>query len=284
MDLNLLKIFKKVADTGSLTKAAKYLGVPKSKVSRDLTKLEDFLAANLLLRSPKGVVLTEEGIKLLKLIRPNLEGLDGARDEFLNRSEDKKGVIRLTAPEDLSNHILADLVFDFMEQHPKVEIDLISTNTFLDFQERKIDLALRIGKLQDSSLIQRKIADIDVIFTATPRFLKSRPPILALEDLRGEPLALIKDINSKLFKMLEPSFSSNSIPLVKEFAVQSRGVAAAPRFFCEEELKSKMLVEALPGEVFAQRGLYMLSHPSKRIPLKVKLFKNFVFDSLRARL
>ena len=167
MDLNLLKVFIKVADCGSLTKASKLLNHPKSKISRDLNKLEDEFEQTLLNRTPKGVTLTEHGFNLLQATRAQLEDLESSLQKVKSDPNEIKGKVKLTAPEDLSSFILTRLITEFMDKYPDVSIELFSTTEFLDFKKNNIDLALRIGKLDDSNLVQKKVTDIDVIFVGS---------------------------------------------------------------------------------------------------------------------
>lgn len=182
MDLNLLKIFIKVADCGSLTKASKLLNHPKSKISRDLVKLETELEQTLLNRSPRGISLTEQGFNLLQSTRAQIEGLESSIHKIKSDPTEVKGNIKVTAPEDLSKFVLTRLISEFMDVYPDVTIELYSSTEFLDFKKHNIDLALRIGKLKDSSLIQRKIADVDVIFVASKHYVKANGEPNSLED------------------------------------------------------------------------------------------------------
>lgn len=286
MDLNLLKIFVKVAESGSLTKASKLLGHPKSKLSRDLVKLEDTLELNLLIRSPRGIVLTDQGRELLKSIKGPLDNLGSSIDVLKSKSVEMKGTIKITAPEDLSTHILTRLITDFMDIHPEVSVELYSTNEFLDFKKHHVDLALRIGKLQDSALIQRKIFDIDVGLIASTQYIKSSAKIRTLKDLDGHSIALFKDLygnpmNKEKLKEVTTKFSSNSIPVLKDFVSLNKGIATLPSFICKKELATKEFTRVLPNFNYINRTLFLLSQHATYTPMHVKAFKDFLFDQLK---
>ncbi len=289
INLNLLETFKKVADCGSLTKAARQLKCPKSKVSRDLVKLEEKLEQTLMNRSPRGIILNDHGLELLRQIRKPLEELNGAIDVFRTKSEEINGTIKLTAPEDLSFFILTPLITEFMSNYPDIKIELYSTNTFLDFNKHSIDLALRIGKLEDSNLIQRKITDINVVLMASNHYLKGSKEIRAIDDLEEHSVAVMRTLygdtfNKKEMKNLEYNFSSNSIPVLKNFVKDNRGVATIPEFLCKKEIATKEFVHILPKLVYSSRSLFILSRSSQFIPKHVKIFKDFLFENLKKEL
>lgn len=286
MDLNLLKTFIKVADSGSLTKASKLLNHPKSKISRDLVKLEFELKQDLLNRTPRGITLTEQGYSLLQSTRGQIERLESSLEKIKSGPNDVKGNIKLTAPEDLSKFILTRLISEFMDVYPDVTVELYSTTEFMDFKKHNIDLALRIGKLTDSNLRQKKVADIDVIFVASRQYVKANSEINCLEDLSAHSVAVIKDIEGGGFKKnflngSKVKFSSNSMSILKDFVRYNRGVATLPSYLCKKEIATHMFVQVLPKETYISRILYFLSQPLSYTPKHVNIFKEFLFDSIK---
>ena len=286
MDLNLLKIFEKVAEAGSLTKASLALGHPKSKISRDLIKLEDELEQTLLSRGPRGVTLTEQGLALLQSIKSPLESLDASLLKIKSQKDEMKGLIKLTAPEDLSQALLTNIVCDFMDKYPGIRVELFSTNILMDFKEHKLDLALRIGKLKDSSLIQKKVCDIEVGLVASAQYLKSSPKIRQISDLDKHPVAILTDlygnpINNSCFKDVIPQLASNSFPILKDYVKKNKGPAMIPSFYCKKELVENEFIKVLPSYKYLARTLFLLSKPSKHIPKHVKTFKEYLYDSLK---
>ncbi len=289
MDLNLLKIFEKVAEVGSLTKASTVLGHPKSKISRDLVKLEDELEQTLLIRGPRGIVLTEKGLSLLQLIRTPLESLDASVLKIKNQTNEMKGLIKITAPEDLSQLILTDIVCEFMDKYPGIRIELYSTNILMDFKEHKLDMALRIGKLKDSSLIQKKVCDIEVGLVASAQYLKTSTKVNEVNDLQKHPVAILTDLygnplNKSCFKEVVPQFASNSFPILKDYVAKNKGPAMIPSFYCKRELVENSFIKVLPDLKYLARTLFLLSKPSKHTPKHVKIFKDYLYENLKRSL
>lgn len=289
INLNLLRTFIRVADCGSLTKASKLLNHPKSKISRDLSKLEDEFEQTLMIRTSKGIRLTEQGFDLLQATRAQFESLENSLKQVKSDPHKIKGKIRLTAPEDLSGFILTRLIAEFIDHYPDVNIELYSTSQFLDFNKNDIDLALRIGKLEDSSLLQREIANIDVIFVGSTYYLKSNKPVNDMNDLASHSIALIKGldgnpVNKEFLRNVTPKFSSNSMSVIKDFVSHGKGIATLPKFLCRKELAMNEFEQVLPNEVYISRGLYLLSRPASYIPNHVKVFKDFIFENLKKEL
>ena len=235
MDLNLLKIFEIVSESGSLTKASRTLGHPKSKLSRDLTKLENELEVTLLYRTPRGIQLTELGKELYHQIKYPLEELRSKTLLIKSHTQEMRGVIRLTASDDLSQFILPTLIFDFMQLHPEIHIELLSTNSFLDFKKFQIDLALRIGKLSNSDLKQKKISQVNLILVASPLYINSHKEIQSPIDLgENHNLGLMTDpfgnlLSKDFSKKLPYRFICSSIPVLKAYAINGLGISTLPK-------------------------------------------------------
>ena len=285
LNLELLKIFYFVAITGSLTKASKLLGHPKSKLSKDLSKLEDALEHKVLNRGPRGVTMTEKGLILYKNCKSPIELLLNSPDSLEVKSDELKGQIKITAPEDIIQMYLLDLANDFQQMYPKVKIEIYSTTEILSFQNTDIDFALRIGKLNDSALMQKKIGDIEVKYFASKDYLKSHPTIKKISDLGEHKIATIKTIEGTLTSKLSYdsnaiSFSSNSILLLKQLALKSNTIVTLPTFYCEKEIKESKLYQILEDEAFFRAPLYLLSRPNKFTANHSKLFKKLIIEQL----
>lgn len=285
LNLELIKIFYFVAKTGSLTKASKLLGHPKSKLSKDLSKLEDALEHKVLNRGPRGVTMTEKGLILYKNCKSPIDLLLNSPNALKVKSDELKGQIKLTAPEDIIQMYLLDLANDFQQMHPKVKIEIYSTTEILSFQNTDIDFALRVGKLNDSALMQKKVGDIEVKYFASKDYLKSHPTINKVSDLSEHKIATIKTIEGALTSKLSfnsnaISFSSNSILLLKQLALKSNTIVTLPTFYCKKELKEAKLYQVLKDDYFFKAPLYLLSRPNKFIANHSKVFKKLVLERL----
>lgn len=157
-DLNDTLIFVKVAEHGSFTAAARALGLPKTTVSRKLRELEERLGARLLNRTTRRLSLTEAGVVYLDHSRRIATDLDEAESAVQQLEGSPRGWLRVTAPYSFGVTALAPMLVDFGERYPDVRLDVVLSNDRLDLVANKIDVALRIGPLPDSSLVARRLA------------------------------------------------------------------------------------------------------------------------------
>jgi len=278
IDLNLIRTFHIVVKKGSLTQAANYLNCPKSKVSRDLTKLETLLKSNLINRSPRGVQVTSTGEKLISETADALAGLNFGLAQFQNSDSEKLiGDITLTAPEDFSIEVLPQIIGHFYGLYPGIKIHLFTTNDKLSFDRYNIDLALRVGKLQDSDLIQKKVGDIHLIKVKARRFEHKECILGHLFDFEGKSLLENHENRDKNQSVLK----SNSFLYLKNLALNTPIEVTLPRFICERELSHSDFIEVSSPPNFTPKPLYLLSRSHKYIPEHVKILKKIIEVELK---
>ena len=163
--------FVAVAELQSFTKAAKQLGISVAQVSRNIAELEAGLAIKLLYRSTRSVSLTEEGLLYLQHCRHLVASLEEANRTLANLKATPRGQIKLTAPVFYGETRIAPLLHDFMRLYPDTELDLQLSNNKLDLVQGGFDLAIRLGTLESSSLIARKLASRTQYVVASPAYL-----------------------------------------------------------------------------------------------------------------
>src|SRR5450432_373236 len=181
MDLNHVAVFVRVVELESFTAAANQLGLPKSSVSRTVSRLEEDLGVRLLQRTTRKLHLTDAGHAYFDRARVALTGLEEAASAATDSSTVPRGVVRVTAPNDLGVLNLADIVLRFTRKYPEVHIELSLTSRFVDLVAEGFDLAVRAGKLTDSTLVARKIGSDSLGIFAAASYLKEfgRPKTLA---------------------------------------------------------------------------------------------------------
>ena len=153
--LDELSVFLAVVDTGSLTAAAERLGQPVSSISRLLARLEEKLQTSLLRRTTRRLDLTDEGHAFIKDARQILESVRSAEERMMERRGQLSGPLRVDAVTPFMLHVMVPLMPGYRALHPKVELKLSSNEGFIDLLERRVDLAIRIGELKDSTLYSR---------------------------------------------------------------------------------------------------------------------------------
>ncbi|NTX17094.1 LysR family transcriptional regulator [Myxococcus llanfairpwllgwyngyllgogerychwyrndrobwllllantysiliogogogochensis] len=188
-----LRLFVAVARQLSFVEAARRLGIPTSTVSRRVALLEESLGTRLLQRTSRRVGLTLEGARLLERAGPLLDQLGEVLDQTMDREEEPAGRLRMTAPVTSGAQRIAPLLFSFMARHPRVDVELLLTNSKVDLVEEGFDIAFRVGPILDAELVARRLWSIESVFVASPRFvqdvLKGRT-LLTREELQDVPAVL----------------------------------------------------------------------------------------------
>ena len=197
MDLNHVAVFARVVELGSFTAAAKQLGLPKSSVSRSIVRLEDELGVRLLQRTTRTLHLTEAGQAYYERVRVSLTGLEEAASAATNLSAELRGTVRMSAPANLGTLALGELIARFVRKYPLVHIELSLSSRFVDLVAEGFDLALRAGKLADSSLVARKIGSDYLGIFASPAYLRRRGRPKTLADLTEHDCVLFRGTHGK---------------------------------------------------------------------------------------
>jgi DNA-binding transcriptional LysR family regulator len=167
-DLNSLIVFAKVVETNSFSKAARRLKMPISMVSRRIAELEDQLGVRLLERSTRNLRLTELGAEVLEHATRTAEIGEAVENIVSNRLSTISGTLRLSAPPTISDTLLTPLVIAFQASYPDVRVQIFATDRHIDHIAEGIDLAFRLGRLRDSSLVARKILTYRRQLVASP--------------------------------------------------------------------------------------------------------------------
>ena len=173
MDYNLLKTFSKVAELGSFTQAAKVLNHPKSRVSRAISRLENELDVQLIRRTTRKTTLTSSGQEFFHNIHPLLNSINNEITKVSNQQHEMSGTIRITTSQDIGQALVSKVISLYNSKYPNVQFDTIITNDFLDLVKENIDIAIRAGKLKDSTLIQKKFISTHFIIVCSKKYLEN---------------------------------------------------------------------------------------------------------------
>jgi DNA-binding transcriptional LysR family regulator len=169
-ELEDIRAFNEVVDSGSLTRASLRLGMSKSMVSRRLARLEAELGTSLLARSTRGLSLTEAGSDFRPYAQRMVAELQSARDA-LSRQGEATGRLRLAAPTSFGSSHLAPVLAELAVRHPQIEINTSYSDRMVDLVSEGFDAAIRMGNLADSTLIARRIAPVRAVLVASPEYL-----------------------------------------------------------------------------------------------------------------
>lgn len=185
LDTSNLHIFVRIVDAGSLSAAARSLGMPKSSVSRALGRLEEDAGAALLERTPQNRRLTDAGRLLLRHARRILDYVIEAENALGGLIGQPVGDLTVLATTTFAAGPLAAMLPAFMESYPEVRLRLMLVTTPVDLLAEDVDVSIRMGPLPDSALIARRIATVPRWLCASPAYLNARPPVATLADLKS---------------------------------------------------------------------------------------------------
>ena len=183
IDYNLLKTFFNVIQTGSFTKAAVFLNQPKSRVSRAISRLENQLGVELIRRTTRRISATSIGKEFYQNISPILNTLNKELIKVSNYQKEMTGMLRITAPQDIAQTLLAKIISSFITKYPNIQIQSLITNDLLDLTKENIDLSFRAGKLKDSNLIQKKLMNVNFIFVSSKNYIEKNGYPIRLSEL-----------------------------------------------------------------------------------------------------
>lgn len=284
MDLNEIVIFVKVAQLGSFSAAAKNLDLPKSTVSTKISSLEKRLGLNLIHRTTRKINLTSIGQQFYDRCVTNIENLKNAEEEVVFSKKSPTGKIVVSAPVFLGSYFLPEVICNYKKEFPDVDIELILTDRNVDIVAEGVDLALRAGKLADSSLMAKKIGETSFGLFASAEYIKKNGKLTHPKDLKNHHClqftALGKDkwvLSNSLEKQsvtipMSQSFVADDLYIIKSLVMKSTGIALLPVFLCHEELKNKDLVQVLPDWRTEVRPISFVYASGRFLLPKVKQF------------
>ena len=182
-----LRAFVQVVEAGGISEAGRRLGLSKSVISERVASLEQALEARLLRRSANRIEPTEKGLQFHEQARSILRELDAAIEAVAEDSDQLRGAIRVAIPMTLGTMHLGRLLVEFLRLHPKLEVAVDLNDRYVDVAGGGYDLAVRVGRMEDSALIGRKLALIHRVVCASPAYLAESGTPRTVQDLQSHP-------------------------------------------------------------------------------------------------
>lgn len=294
MDVNLaLRAFIRTVEKGSVTGAARDLGISQPAVTKHLRNLERHVNARLLERTTRAVRPTAHGLTLYEASRTALASIENAMEGVRHGMGEIEGALRMHAPSCIGAQHLHGMVMEFQNKHPAVTVDLMLDNRQVDLIYENFDLAIQYGKPEQQALIIRRFGSIRRILVASPEYLSRVGPIDSLDRLSKVDMITTTTILSprdtltlyREGKMTEvsvhPSLRTNNAQVIINSLKSGHGAGPAQVILVSEELADGRLVRILPQYEVKPTDAY-LTYPSTRFmrPL-VRAFADFVVPKLR---
>ena len=293
MSLDDLALFVTVAEAGGFTAAARRLDMPLATVSRRVAALEQALQTPLLVRTTRRVRLTEAGQALLDRAQDAVAVLRQAEEAVTTRAARPAGRLRVTAPVAFAQATLHRWATAFLVAYPDVRLELVLMNRYVDLIQEGMDLGMRLGPLEESSLIARYLYRVDYALVAAPSVLAAHGPPAHPDALRALPAIATGDSggparwrlagpDGELEVRVAPRVCVNDLPTAVEMGVGGMGVLLAPRYMVLPHIEAGRLVALLPAWMPAPRPLYAVWPASRQVLPALRAFVDFIADRAAA--
>jgi DNA-binding transcriptional LysR family regulator len=293
LNLDDIAIFVRVVDHRGFAAAAREIGVPTSTVSRAIGRLETRARVRLLHRTTRALRPTTEGEELYAQAASAVSALRGAARGLESATHRPRGRLRVTAPGDLCANFLADVIVAFAERHPLTSLDFTVTNQQSNLVDEGFDLAVRAtATLRGSSLVCRKLGELEHRLYASPRYLERRGAPASPAELADHPCVLfrakelarawaLRDKHGETSVDLHGRFGGDDFSFVRAIVLAGGGIGAMPHINCAADEASGRLVRVLPAFHLRGATLYILYPSARNLPTRVTAFRDFVIDAFR---
>ena len=286
--LDGMKTVVAVVETGSFTAASERLNISKALASKYVGEVEKRLNVRLFHRSTRKLALTEAGKSYYQLALPLLEEFTELVDSVTGDQSSPQGLLRISVPVSFGEMKLAPLIPRFMQQHKDIRLEIILSNSMVDMVEEGIDVRIRVGGVNDSSLIARHLTTLPLILCAAPTYLKQHGRPKTAQDLSQHNCIIDSNFRiGKQWPIISPKGKAESVNVnsritasspsaVKEIAVAGGGIGMVPRFIVEPALEQGLLEEVLPDFSTLEFGLFAMYPHRRYLPKKVRCFIDFL--------
>ncbi len=276
MEIEDIQAFVAVADAGGLTPAASRLGVSKSIVSRRIARLEKTLRARLLTRTTRGTSLTEAGATFREHATRIASEADAARDAIATDGK-VRGRLRIAAPMSFGATHFAPVLAELATRHPELQIQTSYSDRRVDLLTEGFDAAIRLGQLDESNLVARRIATFGGSLVASPAYLARHPVPRTPEDLAAhESVARVNEVwplvhdGQALSIHPRARFTTDNGAALVPAVLAGLGIALLPTFLVSEHIASGAMTVVLPDYPMPEAGVYVVRPPGGSAPCKVR--------------
>jgi DNA-binding transcriptional LysR family regulator len=291
MDFNQVAVFIKVVQAGSFSAAARLLGLPTSTVSNRVAMLEKRLGITLLQRTTRRLHLTDAGQVYFEHASAGLVHMLDAEAAVTEAAAEPCGLLRVTAPVDIGDQILASILRQMRRQWPTVHVELVLMNRYVDLVAEGVDVAIRTGRLQDSTLVAKNSGIARWAAFASPDYLSDAASLDSPQALRhhrclqftplGKDTWTFQNADTSLTVPMSGHVMANDVGLIKELVLAGEGVALLPGYLCRQACEEGRLAHVLP-EWHAKADPIHIVYPRQRfMPPRLRAFVDLASLELR---
>lgn len=257
MEIELARIFVKVVQNNSFSRAAEILKMPKSTVSKAITRLERETGTKLMMRTTRSLTLTAAGRGFYDASLGPVLQIEDAQKSLYGHDSILTGLVKLTAPEDLGSFVIAPAIAELSLRHSDLSFELQYTDEVVDLVKDGFDLAVRIGRPSDSTMKLKRIGEVILIPVASPRYLKGKDKIREPMDLTAHSCLSIniqgnaerwtlKSSQGTVHVPIKSKIASNQMTSLIRMALADGGIAFVPSYLCTQHIVDRELVRILP--------------------------------------
>ncbi|WP_122223952.1 LysR family transcriptional regulator [Pseudomonas syringae group genomosp. 3] len=282
-------VFCTVVDKGAFVAAAEPLGMSKAAISRHVSSLEERLGVRLLHRTTRRLSLTGEGSQFYHQAKDVLTLMNEAEEAVSSSAPEPSGVLRVSAPVSFGVLYLAQIWTEFMVAYPNIELDINLNDRLVDLVDEGFDTAIRITRMESSSLIGRRLASTRICLCASPSYLSTHTPIRNLTDLIDHNVIAYTNFAGGSEWAFEgphgvesirtrPNVRCNNGYTCRSITLSGGGVSLQPSFMVADDLRLGHLIEILPEYKSIELGIYAIYPSRKHLASKVRVFINFLAE------
>lgn len=282
-----IEAFVEVVRCGSFSAAAKRLHVSASHISRLVSQLESQLGSTLLFRTTRRIRLSEAGEMYYQQCAPLLDALSSTEEHIRALQQEPTGCLRVTCATTFGERFIAPHLNDFMQQYPRLELDLHLTNREVDLIEEGYDLAVRMGSLKSSSLLARRLCDRTEYLCASRHYVEQHGVPHTLPELQkhvclsGSRGFWLFHLDGQRKEIKVPHrWRSNSGPALLDAVLKGLGIAQLPDYYVAEHLKNGTLVPILPQYQYPFSGVWLVYPKARQQSPKLKQVCDFLIARL----
>lgn len=286
--MTAMNVFVEVAERGSLTAAAEALEMSRAMVTRYLAEVERWLGARLLHRTTRRISLTGPGEAALLRFRQMLAIGDELRGELATDNPEPHGLLRVTASVSFGQIHLAAAVAEFVKRHPLTRVELLLVDRVVNLVEERVDIAVRISRAIDPSLIARPLAPCRSVLCAAPAYLAERGTPATADALAahnclthhyvGKSVWHLQREGRKIAVAVGGNISANEASLLLEAVRAGAGIAMLPTYQIAPLLRSGELIEVLPDYEAEGLGIHAVYASRRQLPTIMRSFLDFLVE------
>jgi DNA-binding transcriptional LysR family regulator len=292
--LEAMTVLLAVVEAGSLSAASRKLGMPLATVSRKISELEQHLKTRLLTRSARQLSLTDTGRAYVEASRRIVEEVDEAERAAMGEYQTPRGALRITAPIVFGRIHVLPVALDFVRAYPEVELSIVQSDHLLNLIEDRIDLAVRIGELPDSSLVASRVGATRRVVCASPDYLAARGRPKKPEQLAGHDCIDVQNLTTSGWRFVvgkkdrvfpvQSRLSVTTAEAAIDAAVAGAGITRVLSYMVDEARRAGRLEYLLEEFEPPPWPIHLVHAGQSPLPAKVRAFVDFTLPRLKARI